>query len=345
MSTGDHCTNSIERITFLVHPYCYAESLGGSTPMPKERWRAYHEHEIPVARRWYEAIDRADERDVIVYHPCYQSIEEKSLAEYGRRRLGERFLRLPGRQVGDPRGFTPETLAAIGPEIDKAFQVRGNYVWYAHDLRIAVFSYNYAQDILAYLRERDIRFDRDSLTLRAMGESFEGCVTTWTTMVPVYLGVPARVEIPYEMTVPDAFFLLKCHYVGRIPMPFDTALYLFVDPEDRPLALYKRERVRLADPSYYSRIPLDADRIYVRNREGEVLLPPGGELSPTVPPSLVRRTPQGIEVMVSSGRGRGGEGPPFYPREAPLFIFARDVKPEVFFEAAERAEILPERIR
>ncbi len=333
----------IKRITFLVHPYCYAESLGKSTPMPKSLWNAYHEHEIPVAKRWHEAIDQAVERDVIVYHPCYQSIEEKSLAEYGRQRLGDRFLRLAGRQIGHPQGFTPETLAALAPEIGEAFQVRDKHVWYAHDLRIAVFSYNYAQDILATFEERGIRFERDSVTLRAMGESFEGCATTWTTMVPVYLGVPAPVEIPYEMTVPDTFFLLRCRYIKRIPMPYDTALYLFTDPEDRPLALYKRERVRLADPSYYSRLPIDADKVFVLNREGETLLPSGGKLSPMVPPSLVCRTGDSIEVMVSSGRGRGGEGPPFYPREAPLFIFALDLTPEAFFEAAEQAEILPEK--
>jgi hypothetical protein len=89
-------------------------------------------------------------------------------------------------------------------------------------------------------------------------------------------------------------------------------------------------------------LPIDGGKISVHTRGGEVIIKPGGKLSPLVPPSLVRHTAEGIEVMVSSGRGRGGEGPPFYPRETPLFIFSRDVKPDVFFEAAEQAEILPE---
>lgn len=43
------------RITFLTHPYCYAESL-----MVKRNWmgREYHEYELGVARRWFAAIDR-----------------------------------------------------------------------------------------------------------------------------------------------------------------------------------------------------------------------------------------------------------------------------------------------
>ena len=138
----------IERITFLVHPYCYAESLAESTSMPRALWYPYHKHESIVAKRWYEAIEQMDERDVVVYHPCYQSAEEKALAECGCQRLGDRFLRVAGREIGSPQGFTSETLAALAPEIGEAFRVRGKYNWDAHDLRIAVFSHNYAKDIL-----------------------------------------------------------------------------------------------------------------------------------------------------------------------------------------------------
>lgn len=334
--------HEIERITFLVHPYCYAESLGNPTSMPETTWRAYHEHENAVAARWYETMDRMDERDVVVYHPCYQSAEEKALAEHGRQQLGDRFLTVKGRAIGHPQGFTPETLAALAPEIDEAFRVRGKYTWYAHDLRIAVFSYHYAQDILKLCAERGLRFQPEHVTLKAFGESFEGCVTTWSTMVSVYLDILSRVEIPYEMAVPDTFFLLESRYVKRVSMPHDVALYLFINSENQPIAYYKRERVRLADPTYYTRLGVDAGGLSVRTKLGETLLPPGGELTSAVPPSLVRRSTDGVDIMVASGRGRGGEGPPYYPREAPLFIVAQDLAPEIFFAIAEQAEIVPE---
>lgn len=334
--------HEIERITFLVHPYCYAESLGNPTSMPETTWRAYHEHEKPVAVRWYEAIDRMDERDIVVYHPCYQSAEEKALAEHGRQRLGDRFLRVSGREIGHPQGFTPETIAALALEMGEAFRVRGKYTWYAHDLRIAVFSYNYAQDILRLCAERGLRFQPEHVTLNAFGESFEGCVTTWSTMVPPYLDIPTRVEIPYERTVPDTFFLLQSRYVKRVSMPHDVALYLFINSQNQPIAHYKRERVRLADSTYYARLDVDADTLFVRNGRGETLLPAGGELTSTVPPSLVRRQADGVDIMVATGRGRGGEGPPYYPREAPLFVCAQNVAPEVFFAIAKQAHIVPE---
>lgn len=332
-----------ERLTFLIHPCCYAASLSRPAHLQEKVWQAYHQHEVPVLRRWYEMLDRMDEREVVVYHPCYQSTEEQALAAHGRQRLGDRFLTLGGREILSPDGFTPEVLAALAPEIQEAFRVRGKYTWHAHDLRIAVFSCNYAQDLLKLLAERGISFDPARLSLCAVGESFEGCVTTWSTMVPVYLGVPARVEIPYELTVPDTFFLLQSRYVKRVALAHHTALYLFVDPQGQPVALYKRERGALSDPSFYARLPLRTEQLEVRTAQGRSLLTPGGRLPASVPPSLVRRSDGSVDLMVASGRGRGGEGPPYYPREAPLFIAARDLAPGEFFAMAERAQIVPEK--
>lgn len=333
----------ITRLTFLVHPCCYAVSLPRPATMEEGVWRAYHRHEQPVLARWYALLEGMGEDDLVVYHPCYQSAEERALAARGRELLGERFFTLGGRDVATAAGATPETLAALAPDIQAAFQGRGKYAWAVHDLRIAVFSYNYARDILKLAAERGLSWDPVHLALRAVGESFEGCATTWSTMVPAYLGVPGRVEIPYELTVPDTRFLLRCQYLHRVELAHHTALYLYVDARRRPVALYKRERVELADQSYYARLPLAVGEVALRTGTGRNLLSARGKLSEAVPPSLVRQGGEGLEVMVSSGRGRGGEGPPFYPREAPLFIAARRMGVEEFGALAEQAQIVPER--
>ncbi|MEW6751983.1 MAG: hypothetical protein AB1505_13545 [Candidatus Latescibacterota bacterium] len=333
---------AVQRITFLVHPCCYAASLGVPKTMERAQWQAYHDHEQPVLRRWYEGLERAGSHEVVVYHPCYQSAEERALAEHGRRLLGERFLTLAGRDITTPEGCTPQTLASLAPEISAAFRVRGKYAWAVHDLRIAVFSCNYAQDLRALLAERGLSLAPETLELRAWGESFEGCATTWTTMVPGYLGAPARVVIDYEMTVPDTFFLLSSRYLGRVALPHDTALYLFADAQDRPVALYKRERVGLADPSFCARLELPAASLCVRDAHGREVLPAGGELWPTVPPSLVRRHGELLEVMVGSGRGRGGEGPLFVPRESMLYVTGPAGDLDGFCRQAAQARIVPE---
>ncbi|MCC7262005.1 MAG: hypothetical protein IT369_05700 [Candidatus Latescibacteria bacterium] len=311
--------------------------------MKESLWRAYHRHEQPVLGRWYEMLEAMGEEEMVVYHPCYQSAEERALAARGRELLGERFFTLSGRDITTAAGATPETMAALAPEIQMAFSARGKYAWAAHDLRVAVFSYNYAQDLLRLAAERRLSWDPERLALRAVGESFEGCVTTWSTMVPAYLGVPGRVQIPYEMTVPDTRFLLRCEYLRRVELAHHTALYLFADPQGRPVALYKRERVELADQSFYAGLPLEAGEVELRTSAGRSLLTGRGHLSAGVPPSLVRQGDAGLEVMVCSGRGRGGEGPRFYPREAPLFIAARRMGVEEFGVLAEQARIVPER--
>lgn len=330
--------HEIQRITFLVHPCSYAESMRKPPAEQPPHWEDYHTHELAVARRWYDALDAMGDSDAVVYHPCYRSQEEKALAAHGEARLGQRFITLGMRQ----ELYTPEILSALANDIAEAFRVRGKYHWYAHDLRIAAFSYAYAQDILAAFKERGISFDPSETSLRCMGESFEGCANNWTTMVPVYLGIPSRVEMPYELSLPDTHFLLECRLEKRVEMPFDTALHLFTDPSGSPIALYVRERVHLADPSYYASLTIDYDRIRIRIRDCSLVFSEGRKLSGTIPPSFVRKGVSGnAEVMVASGRWRGGEGAAFSGRESHLFVQPDAMDPETFFSIAEGASIAP----
>ncbi|MFH1009303.1 MAG: hypothetical protein V1800_17650 [Candidatus Latescibacterota bacterium] len=330
--------HEIKRITFLVHPYAYAKSLWKPSATPPPHWEDYHTHELAVARRWVSTLDAMGDGDAVIYHPCYQSEEEKALAAYGEAKLARRFITLGMR----PEIYTPEILSALAKDIAEAFRVRGKYSWYAHDLRVAAFSYSYAQDILSAFRERGISFDPSATSLRCMGESFEGCANNWSTMVPVYLGIPSRMEMPYELSVPDTHFLLPCRFEKRVEMPFDTALYLFVDPSGNPMALYVRERVCLADPSYYASLSIEYERIRIRIRNGSLVFSEGQKHPSTIPPSFVRKGSGGnAEVMVASGRWRGGEGPGFPGRESHLFVAPDELDPETFFSIAQSAEIVP----
>lgn len=330
----------MERITFLVHPYCYAESHRQAYAESFPHWEDYHTHELAVARRWYQTLDAMGEHDVVIYHPCYRSQEEKALAAHGEARLGKRFITLAMRQ----KLYTAETLSALAPDIDEAFRVRGKYPWYAHDLRVAAFSHSYAEDILSAFRERGISFEPSGISLSCMGESWEGCANNWTTMVPPYLGVPGRVKMPYELAVPDTHFLLACRHEKRIEMPFDTALHLFTDPAGLPIALYVRERVRLADPSYYASLALPHERISARIRDGSLVYSFGAKRSEKIPASLIRKSAEErTEIMVASGRWRGGDAPPYAGRESHLFVSADSMEPSAFFSIAEHAQIAPER--
>ena len=263
---------TVGRLTFLVHPYCYAASLKRVAKMPAQKWQKYHEHETSVAQRWHDMLDVAAQNDVVVYHPCYRSKEELALEEHGRTSLGDRFITLAGRDIQTPEGATTETLGALAADICEAFRVRGKYGWPVHDLRVAVFSYNYAQDLTRILSERGYVLDSERTTLRAVGESFEGCAHTWTTMIPGYLGVKARVEMPYETTVPDSEILLASRYLRRMPLDHETAAYEFTGT-DGAFLYFHRERIRLADPTHYVRLAIDPKHLNVQSVNGESLFP------------------------------------------------------------------------
>lgn len=330
---------TVERITFLVHPYCYAESLRARYAENFPYWEEYHRYELGVAERWHRAIDGMGERDVVVYHPCYESTEEKDLAERCRRRLGDRFFT----QAFRASLYTAEILGAIAPDIENAFKIRGKYRWHAHDLRVAAFSWAYSHDVLAAFHERRIAFDPSSVRLRAMGESFEGCANNWSTMLPPYLGVPARMEMPFELSVPDTRFLLACRYVKRVELPFDTALHLLVEPPNNPVAFWVRERVSLQDVSYCATFGIPPERLSVRIRDGSVVFAEGKRCSEKVPPSVIQPdSGAATRIMVASGRWRGGDAPPYQGRESHLFVSAAGMDPQEFFALAEAASIAPE---
>lgn len=306
----------ITHLTFLIHPYCYARSLGPPDSWDPGVWQGYHAREVQVAARWYEALQQAPEHEAVVYHPCFDSAEARALVAAAQRHLGDRFLIVEGR----PELYSPRALAALAPEIEAAFRVRGKYAWSVHDLRIAAFSWHYARDLRAGFAGRGITWDAADLQLRAMGESFEGCATTWTTMLPAYLGCPGRVRLDYELAVPDTEMLLHCEYAGRVELERDVALYLFSGPGGQPLVHYKRERITLDDPSLRARIAVDPREVEVLSSDGRVLLSPGADLSDALPPGLARRGDGFIDLLVTTGRGRGEGGPGYYPREAPLFL-------------------------
>jgi hypothetical protein len=325
----------IERITFLVHPYCYAASLEEVVSMPRDQWLPRHQLEDAAAKRWYETIDRMTDGDAVVYHPCYQSDEEKALAEHGRERLGDRFLTLAGRDISKPEGAAAETLAALAPDISEAFRTRGKYTWPAHDLRIAVFSFNYAHDILAAFAERGLSFDADHVALQALGESFEGCAHTWTTMLPPYLGAASRVRMPFDMSVPDGDLLVGSRHLRRAELPHDVALYLFLDPDNVPFAYYHRERIRLADPTFHARLSLDPAEVVVRNCRGDVLYRAEGEARSVLSADTLRTAADGLEIAVKArDRGAGSH-------EIALAVSAPGISTDEFFEAAESATIVP----
>ena len=125
--------HAISHLTFLIHPYCYAASLGPPPSWDPKVWQRYHDRELEVARRWYEALSRATECEAVVYHPCFDSSEARELAATAERQLGDRLLVLEGR----PELYTSEAMAALAPEIERAFRIRGKHAWSVHDLRIA----------------------------------------------------------------------------------------------------------------------------------------------------------------------------------------------------------------
>ena len=158
-------------------------------------------------------------------------------------------------------------------------------------------------------------------------------------MVPAYLETPARVEIDYGDTVPDTEFLLGCQYLGRTALAADTALYLFVDGEGRPVAHYKRERVELADGSHMATVAGDPAALWVRDGRGETLMDVGGRRRPGATSDQARAAEGGVALMVTTGRRYHAEGAGAWPREASLFLVGERGDVDGFCQRARGARI------
>lgn len=293
----------IRRIGFMIHPFCYAWAERGPA------WaQPYLVRESACAKGWYARLDAFPEDAALAIIPASRTGPAADYYAAACAALGDRCFILDAPDchapqfwsAGDPDGcFLDEIRTAL---------VHQRMAWNKEELYDALHAQACCRQFRARLKERGLDFDRGTVTAEAWGESFDGCVTKYTLNLRRMLGLSKVVEINFDLTVPDAFFLLDASLRDCVLLDDGVRLFLF-EHEHQFIGLYTLTEHSLANEPAYVTLPAHSTTFTVRSKQGIRLWPqpeeyvlrdvPAGYYEP--PQVVVTHVADGLRIPVSAG--------------------------------------------
>jgi hypothetical protein len=296
----------LNRLTFLVHPFCYAATPPGS-PLARFALR-----EQRCAARWEQAARAMPDDHALVIIPVggHPLKAAQAFVERVAPALGQRCILLTSPYLADSslwNRLLPTHAAGVAEELRDAY-LRGNEDWNKEELYTSIHSRGCVAELAEELAMRGFQFDPAAGGAEAWGESFDGCVTKYSLNLRRLLSLACPVDVEFGLTVPDAAFVLETRHDERLDLPSDLRLFLF-EAEGRAIGLYVATRDALAQRPRCVRVPVDPRAVTVLSKRGARLWPPPDEdslswpcLGVTEPPQVLVREHQGqLVVPVSTG--------------------------------------------
>ena len=108
------------------------------------------------------------------------------------------------------------------------------------------------------------------------GQSFEGCAAGFGSAIASGLGLKTPTQLHYEMSAPDAPFLLNATFVQNVPVPdSDVQAYVFDLADGRCVAFFRS----CLTPQWLDHRPielqLNAEIFAVFTKQGDLVWPDG----------------------------------------------------------------------
>jgi hypothetical protein len=263
----------IEKIYFMIHPLLYrAPYAKAGDPEGAERYQQYADYEKKVSSRWFQAIANMGPKEALVIGApnCPKDLEE-SVEKY----LGPRGLVIKDDLISQPelwQRLSPEAKADLGRDLLAMFWKHG-FAWTSDPLGQPVIARGWAERVKEAFKQRGLTFDPGTVKAEGWGESFEGCVANYSRYMGSYLGLANPIEDNFEMTVPDAPFLLTARFLERVALGRNVRLYFWEAKDGRLIALFQNAQAAIGDPSLYAQFPLQGMSMEVRSRMDRPMWP------------------------------------------------------------------------
>jgi hypothetical protein len=305
----------LEKLYFLIHGFCYAGMTCDRAPSQvDDRLQRYLARERMCAERWYARLGELSAAQALVVIPWGSgSPAADDFYASARAALGDRLFMLDCPDILAPEfwsssagdhGRARRLLAEIGTAFDHQ-----QLAWNKEELYTTFHSYACSWQFQAMLAQRGFSFDPASVSAEAWGASFDGCVTKYTLNLRRILGLSNVVGIDFNLTVPDAYFLLDAVLRDCLIL-LDNKLRLFLfECEQRFAGLYTFTEHSIADPLTNVILTVDAETIIVKSKQNIRLWPQPEEyrlrdVDPGYyepPQTVVKRLANGLQLPVSSG--------------------------------------------
>lgn len=320
----------IRHIVFLIHPFCHAD-VADDGP------RAGHaRRERKCAALWAERTSALPNDATLVILPSRDRRHEptRSFIAQSQQALGRRCLVVrpdfPPLRKAWP-AVTTAVQARVFAAAALAFEGQGQE-WSAEELHHELHMQVCVEKLRAQLADNGLVFEPTTVSAEVWGESFDGCVTKYSLELRERLGLSRPIDIDFDMTVPDAGFLLEARPIECRLLTQDLRIHL-LETHDRLYALYTATRHRLHDPPQWVCLDLDPGEAIVRSKQGVQLWPrvanDGATDRPT-PYNPVYTDAGHVVLPISAGMV-------FCPAKAPAYVtVARGTDPAAFFAARHR---------
>jgi hypothetical protein len=249
---------------FMVHPYCY--EARASEPKFSAKYGEYIEYEKRVSERWRSAIAamNPDEALVVASPGCSEGFEELVSTQLGPRGLVVKdVLAQPSESGADL--LSPGVVEGLGRDLLRKFW-RDGFSWTSDPLVQPVIARGWAERITREFEDRGLDFDPLTVEAEGWGESFEGCVANYTRYLGSYLRLGNPIEVNFNMTVPDAPYLLNASLLERIPLDHSIRLYLWETDDGRSVAWFHKALAKVGDPPLVARFPHGEMQVQVWGR-------------------------------------------------------------------------------
>ena len=326
----------IDKIYILMHPVAYVPPL----EQILKNWQL----ESPESGAWFwqrerEVRPKQDElirnlkgNEALVLYPIGSSPQMLELEALVRDTLGRRGVILPRDPGVGLKEDWPKMgvgiQAQIADDIRRMTATHG-YAWNAAEIKVIMFSRWMAYRIEQGFKEAELSYDPNTVEVEAFGESFDGCVSHWTSMTASFLGLANPVIKNYELSVPDLGLLSRASFVEHVVLTDKTVLYLWQDHDGTPIGLFSRGAHRAWEPARYARFHANGWHVTVRTKVNHEVWPSLGGETKSVH----------VELGVVTVRVHVGTRREIPYGDEPLCVFAHGVNMQDFRPALINAEL------
>ncbi len=267
----------LNRFYFLIHGLCYAEMTYEKNERDLDtNLKRYLEHENKCARKWRSGLKDLDKNEALIIIPWHghENGPASQFNSFAASVLGDRCFILDSPDSFNPSFWSNKDDAfyeAISSELKSALIYQKDQ-WNDEELHTALHSLACCRQLDVLLRERGFYYDKSKVTSEGWGASFDGCVTKYTLNIRRILGLSNVIEINFNMTVPDALFLLDTVFRESVILKNGLRLFLF-QSEDQAIGLYTMTSQSLENRAVFIKLKLNQNQLTVKSKQGIRLWP------------------------------------------------------------------------
>jgi hypothetical protein len=306
----------LRQISFMIHPFCYSWAEGG------DAWaQPYLAREKACARRWYERLGTFPEDAALAIIPASRTGPTADYHAAACNVLGDRCFLLDAPDCHAPQFWSDgDPDGGLLHEIRMAL-VGQRMAWNKEELYDALHAYACCRQFCTLLGERGLTFDRHTVAAEAWGESFDGCVTKYSLTLRRALGLSRTVAIDFNLSVPDARFLLDASLRDGVLLRDGIRLFIF-DSDNQWIGLYTLTEHSLADEPTYVTLPAHPTPLTVRSKQGLRLWPQPEDYVLRDVPAGYHEPPQSVVTLLANTlRVPASAGVAYRLAKAPVYVF------------------------